>query len=95
MLSSDIFMLPICALNFLQTSRQCQGCCTLYHVTRKTGANNNTLHGRDFTFVGDLWRWRNLYQICFDIAISRLLLMYFYKFKLDIYVANFIRTNIS
>ena len=68
-LSSNIFMLPICALNFLQTSRQCQGCCTLYHVTRKTGANNNILHGLDFTFLGDLWRSRNLYQICLDISI--------------------------
>ena len=80
-LSSDIFMLPKCALNFLQTSRQCQGCCTLYHVTRKTGANNNILHGLDFTFLGDLWRSRNLYQLCLDISIywgrqtSRLLLM--------------------
>ena len=68
-LSSNIFMLPICALNFLQTSRQCQGCCTLYHVTRKTGANNNILHGLDFTFLGDLWRSRNLYQFCLDISI--------------------------
>ena len=97
-LSSNIFMLPICALNFLQTSRQCQGCCTLYHVTRKTGANNNILHGLDFTFLGDLWRSRNLYQICLDISIywgRQPFTKDFDIFKVNSYVSNFIKTNIS
>ena len=73
----------------------------LHFISRYTQNGSQQQHTAWSRFYFSRWFMEiakfisNLFGYCNILGPSRLLLMYFYKFKVNSYVSNFIKTNIS